>query len=214
MTDLQERPAPWPPPDPGRRRVDPWPPPRRTASGRLADPRRPGRWPSACFYSWWALVLVVGFLLMLFVHELGHYLAARRAGMKVTEFFLGFGPRIWSFRRGETEYGLKAIPARRLRPHHRDEQPRGGRRRPTSPAPSGQGLLEPVSGGRGRRGHELRAGPRAAVRGHGRLRRAEGRAVGGQRRVGQQPGGQAAGLQPGDQIVGRRRQPDGHLRPS
>ena len=47
---------------------------------------------------------------MLFVHELGHFLAARRAGMKVTEFFLGFGPRIWSFRRGETEYGLKAIP--------------------------------------------------------------------------------------------------------
>ena len=31
--------------------------------------------------------------------------------MLVTEFFIGFGPRIWSFRRGETEYGLKAIPA-------------------------------------------------------------------------------------------------------
>ena len=45
------------------------------------------------------------------LHELGHFLAAKRAGMKVTEFFLGFGPRIWSFRRGETEYGLKLIPA-------------------------------------------------------------------------------------------------------
>ena len=47
----------------------------------------------------------------IFLHELGHYLAAKRAGMKVTEFFLGFGPRIWSFQRGETEYGIKLIPA-------------------------------------------------------------------------------------------------------
>ena len=31
--------------------------------------------------------------------------------MKATEFFLGFGPRLWSFKRGETEYGVKAIPA-------------------------------------------------------------------------------------------------------
>ena len=45
------------------------------------------------------------------LHEAGHYFAAKRAGMKVTEFFLGFGPRVWSFRRGETEYGVKAIPA-------------------------------------------------------------------------------------------------------
>src|SRR5262249_1668750 len=36
---------------------------------------------------------------------------ARKAGGKVTEFFVGFGPRIWSFRKGETEYGIKAIPA-------------------------------------------------------------------------------------------------------
>ena len=48
---------------------------------------------------------------MIFLHELGHYLTAKWSGMKVTEFFLGFGPRIWSFHRGETEYGLKAIPA-------------------------------------------------------------------------------------------------------
>jgi membrane-associated protease RseP (regulator of RpoE activity) len=46
---------------------------------------------------------------MIFMHELGHYVMAKRAGMKVTEFFVGFGPRIWSFRRGETEYGVKAI---------------------------------------------------------------------------------------------------------
>lgn len=43
-------------------------------------------------------------------HEAGHYFAAKATGMKVTEFFIGFGPRIWSFRRGETEYGLKPIP--------------------------------------------------------------------------------------------------------
>ena len=43
-------------------------------------------------------------------HELGHYLTARWTGMKVTQFFLFFGPRLWSFRRGETEYGIRAIP--------------------------------------------------------------------------------------------------------
>jgi membrane-associated protease RseP (regulator of RpoE activity) len=59
--------------------------------------------------SW--LVIIASLSLMIFLHELGHYLTARWAGMKVTEFFLGFGPRVWSFRRGETEYGIKAIPA-------------------------------------------------------------------------------------------------------
>src|SRR3546814_53039 len=48
---------------------------------------------------------------MIFLHELGHYLTAKWGGMKVTEFFIGFGPRIWSFQRGDTEYGLKVIPA-------------------------------------------------------------------------------------------------------
>jgi membrane-associated protease RseP (regulator of RpoE activity) len=43
-------------------------------------------------------------------HELGHFLTAKWTGMKATEFFVGFGPRIWSFRRGETEYGIKALP--------------------------------------------------------------------------------------------------------
>jgi membrane-associated protease RseP (regulator of RpoE activity) len=46
---------------------------------------------------------------IIFLHESGHYLAARATGMKATEFFLGFGPRIWSFRRGETRFGIKAI---------------------------------------------------------------------------------------------------------
>ncbi len=57
------------------------------------------------------LAVVLAIVICIFLHELGHYLTARSAGMKVTEYFLGFGPRIWSFRRGETEYGIKAIPA-------------------------------------------------------------------------------------------------------
>lgn len=51
------------------------------------------------------VVLVIA--VVVFMHELGHYLTARWTGMKATEFFLGFGPRIFSFRRGETEFGLK-----------------------------------------------------------------------------------------------------------
>ena len=57
------------------------------------------------------LIVVLAIVVMIFLHELGHYVMARRAGMLVTEFFIGFGPRIWSFHRGETEYGIKAIPA-------------------------------------------------------------------------------------------------------
>jgi membrane-associated protease RseP (regulator of RpoE activity) len=55
--------------------------------------------------------IIVGLILTIMLHETGHYVMAKRAGMKVTEFFVGFGPRIWSFRKGETEYGVKAIPA-------------------------------------------------------------------------------------------------------
>lgn len=57
------------------------------------------------------VAIIVGLILTIMLHEWGHYIAAKRSGMKVTEFFLGFGPRLWSFRRGETEYGVKAIPA-------------------------------------------------------------------------------------------------------
>jgi membrane-associated protease RseP (regulator of RpoE activity) len=53
------------------------------------------------------LLVLVGCIV---AHEFGHYIAARTGGVKVTEFFVGFGPRLWSVRRGETEYGVKAIP--------------------------------------------------------------------------------------------------------
>jgi len=54
---------------------------------------------------------VVAMLLSVMIHEWGHFITARKYGMKVTEFFLGFGPRLWSIKRGETEFGIKAIPA-------------------------------------------------------------------------------------------------------
>jgi membrane-associated protease RseP (regulator of RpoE activity) len=57
------------------------------------------------------IAFVVGILLSIMIHEWGHFVAARRFGCKVTEFFVGFGTRLWSVRRGETEYGVKAIPA-------------------------------------------------------------------------------------------------------
>ncbi len=56
------------------------------------------------------LVVVVSIIVIVMLHELGHFLAAKHGGMKVTEYFVGFGPRLWSFRRGETEYGIKALP--------------------------------------------------------------------------------------------------------
>ena len=58
-----------------------------------------------------ALIFVLAIVVMVMLHEAGHFVAAKWSGMKVTQFFFGFGPRLWSFQRGETEYGVKAIPA-------------------------------------------------------------------------------------------------------
>ena len=55
---------------------------------------------------WFILVLGV----LIFVHELGHFLAARRIGVRVLTFSLGFGPKLLKFRRGDTEYCISAIP--------------------------------------------------------------------------------------------------------
>jgi membrane-associated protease RseP (regulator of RpoE activity) len=57
------------------------------------------------------LAFIIALLLSVMIHELGHYLTARRFGMRVSEFFVGFGRRLWSYQRGETEFGVKAIPA-------------------------------------------------------------------------------------------------------
>ncbi len=56
------------------------------------------------------LVLVVGLVVSIALHEVGHLVPAKRFGVKVSEYFVGFGPTLWSRRRGETEYGLKAVP--------------------------------------------------------------------------------------------------------
>ena len=57
------------------------------------------------------LAFVLALLISVMLHEFGHYAMARSFGMKVSEFFLGFGTRIWSTKKGETEFGIKAIPA-------------------------------------------------------------------------------------------------------
>jgi membrane-associated protease RseP (regulator of RpoE activity) len=66
-------------------------------------------------YLWFAtgprmFLVVVGIVVMIFLHELGHYMTAKWTGMKVTQFFMFMGPRLWSFRRGETEYGVRLLP--------------------------------------------------------------------------------------------------------
>jgi membrane-associated protease RseP (regulator of RpoE activity) len=56
------------------------------------------------------IVFALGILVSVCLHEAGHMVTAKAFGMKVTRYFAGFGPTLWSFKRGETEYGLKAIP--------------------------------------------------------------------------------------------------------
>lgn len=56
-------------------------------------------------------LFALGILISVALHEAGHALTARAFGMKVTRFFIGFGPTLWSFRRGDIEYGVKGIPA-------------------------------------------------------------------------------------------------------
>src|SRR3989441_12302662 len=56
------------------------------------------------------VIFLVALLFSVMLHETGHFVTAKKFGMKVTRYFVGFGPTLWSFRRGETEYGVKAIP--------------------------------------------------------------------------------------------------------
>ena len=85
---------------PGGRRVGAGPRPRAPGGGRVSG------------LGWVGVIaFAVGLLASVMIHEWGHFVTARRFGCKVTEFFVGFGTRLWSLRRGETEYGIKAIPA-------------------------------------------------------------------------------------------------------
>ncbi|MGD2061650.1 MAG: M50 family metallopeptidase [Acidimicrobiia bacterium] len=56
------------------------------------------------------IAAAVAIVFFVTAHEAGHFLAAKATGMKATEFFFGFGPRLWSTKKGETEYGVKALP--------------------------------------------------------------------------------------------------------
>jgi len=57
------------------------------------------------------LIFLAALVVSVMLHETGHFVTAKRFGMKCTQYFFGFGPTLWSFQRGETEYGFKAIPA-------------------------------------------------------------------------------------------------------
>ena len=57
------------------------------------------------------IAFIVALLVSVMIHEFGHYITAKRFGMRISEFFVGFGKRLWSTQRGETEFGIKLIPA-------------------------------------------------------------------------------------------------------
>ncbi|CAA9350536.1 MAG: Membrane-associated zinc metalloprotease [uncultured Nocardioidaceae bacterium] len=88
---------------------------------------------TALLYAVGVLVFAVGVAASIALHECGHMVPAKRFGVKVTQFFVGFGRTVWSTRRGETEYGLKAIPlggyvklVGMLPPAKGDDRPRQG----------------------------------------------------------------------------------------
>ncbi len=56
------------------------------------------------------VLLALGMIISIALHEVGHLIPAKRGGVKCTQYMIGFGPTLWSRRRGETEYGIKAIP--------------------------------------------------------------------------------------------------------
>ena len=89
------------------------------------------------------LLFFLALVLAIFLHEGGHFVTAKLFGMKVERFFLGFGKTLWSFRRGETEYGIKLLPLggfckiAGMSPHELDgnflEQERGQKPEPVPP---------------------------------------------------------------------------------
>jgi membrane-associated protease RseP (regulator of RpoE activity) len=65
---------------------------------------------AALFYTLGVVIFAVAILASIGLHELGHMIPAKKFGGKVTQYFIGFGPTVWSRQAGETEYGVKAIP--------------------------------------------------------------------------------------------------------
>src|SRR5699024_1547544 len=81
--------------------------PVRAAVGASAE-RRPGM--TVLLYIIGIVLFLIGISISIGLHELGHLTPAKRVGVKVTHYMVGFGPTLFSFRRGETEYGVKAFP--------------------------------------------------------------------------------------------------------
>src|SRR4051794_31727263 len=78
--------------------------------GPAAGRRTGGATMNALIYTLGVVVFVIGVVLSIALHELGHMYPAKKFGIKVTQYFVGFGNTVWSFKRGETEYGIKSIP--------------------------------------------------------------------------------------------------------
>ena len=81
--------------------------PTQRRSGRSGRSRRGGR---LMMYLLGVLFVAFGIGASIALHEIGHLVPAKRFGVKVTQYMVGFGPTLWSRHRGETEYGVKAIP--------------------------------------------------------------------------------------------------------
>jgi regulator of sigma E protease len=148
------------------------------------------------------LAAIAAFGVMIMVHELGHFLLAKRVGITVHAFALGFGPRLLRFRRGETEYAINAVPfGGYVRMAGEDLDPAGG---------AGSFRAKPV----GVRMAVVAAGPAMnlllAVLLLAGMALVVGVPVGVSNRVGQLMAGwpaEAAGLRPGDAIVAIDGQP-------
>jgi membrane-associated protease RseP (regulator of RpoE activity) len=65
---------------------------------------------TALIYTLGVVLFILGVIVSIALHEVGHMYPAKKFGIKVTQYFVGFGNTVWSIKRGETEYGIKAIP--------------------------------------------------------------------------------------------------------
>src|ERR671914_750143 len=96
-----------------------------------------------------AVIFFVGLMLSIALHELGHLSFAKLFGVRTTQYMVGFGGTIWSFRRGETEYGVKWIPFGGyirmigMLPPRKEDQPGRVRKLTTGPF---QGLIDSARG--------------------------------------------------------------------
>ena len=67
-------------------------------------------WASFFLNIWAIFWMIVFFGGSIFIHELGHFLMAKKRGLKVPKFSIGFGPKLYSWKRGETEYCISLLP--------------------------------------------------------------------------------------------------------